>query len=138
VIFEEKSTNIKNGNTKSAGLSARELEIYRLLKTNGYKVVPHYKACLNEFIGTFDFYVKDKYFIEYDGEQHFTKGLFNDDDLTYIRTHDKQKNHYCFENNIPLIRIPYAKKEIKLEDVLLETSTFVLTTEKEQEYYDTY
>jgi hypothetical protein len=138
VIFEEKSTNIKNGNTKSAGLSARELEIYRLLKTNGYKVVPHYKACLNEFIGTFDFYVKDKYFIEYDGEQHFTKGLFNDDDLTYIRTHDKQKNHYCFENNIPLIRIPYAKKEIKLEDVLLETSTFVLTKEKEQEYYDTY
>jgi hypothetical protein len=133
VIFEDKSTNIKNGNTKSAGLSANELIIYNLLKENGYKVTPHYKVELDGFIGTFDFLVDNKYIIEYDGEQHFTP-IFNDT-IEYTRTHDKAKNQYCFNNNIPLIRIPYYKK-IQLEDLLLETSEYILTKEKEEEYYD--
>ena len=138
VIFEDKSTNIKNGNTKSAGLSAGELAIYKLLVAHGHQPIPHYKIPLNNFIGTFDFFVDDSYIIEFDGGQHFKKGLFNDDDLTYIRTHDKQKNTYCFDNNIPLIRIPYTVADIKIEDLLLETSTYILTREKEEEYYDTY
>ncbi len=133
VIFEDKSTNIKNGNTKSAGLSSNELLIYNLLK-NDYKIIPHYKVELDNFIGTFDFYVDDRYIIEYDGKQHFKSGLFHDD-ISYIREHDKQKNHYCFEHNIPLIRIPYYKS-IELEDLLLETSEYILTKEKEENYYN--
>ena len=136
VIFEDKSTNIKNGNTKSAGLSAGELVIYKLLTNHNHQLIPHYKVSLDDFIGTFDFFIDDIYMIEFDGEQHFKKGLFNDDDLTYIRKHDKQKNAYCFENNIPLIRIPYTVTDIKIEDLLLETSAYVLTKEKEEEYYD--
>lgn len=133
VIFEEKSTNIKNGNTKSAGLSSGELQIYRLLKGSGHTIEPHYKIQLGDFIGTFDFFVDSKYIVEFDGQQHFKEGLFNED-LTYVRTHDKQKNQWCYDNQIPIIRIPYYAI-IKLEDLLLETSEYVLTKEKEEEYY---
>ena len=44
------------------------------------------------------------------------------------------KNKYCFEHNIPLIRIPY-NKEYTFEDLKLETTHFLLTPENEQKYY---
>lgn len=39
---------------------------------------------------------------------------------------DKIKNRWCKNNNIPLIRIPYTHKEITLNDLLLETTTFLI------------
>ena len=45
------------------------------------------------------------------------------------------KNKYCFEHNIPLIRIPY-NAEYTFEDLKLETTRFLLTPENEQEYYN--
>ena len=37
------------------------------------------------------------------------------------------KNEWCKNNNIPIIRIPYAHlKELKIEDLLLETSQFIV------------
>ena len=37
------------------------------------------------------------------------------------------KTQWCKDNNIPLIRIPYWHlKELKLEDLLLETSKFII------------
>ena len=33
---------------------------------------------------------------------------------------------YCKNNNIPLIRIPYTHKEIILNDLLSETTTFLI------------
>ena len=44
------------------------------------------------------------------------------------------KNQYCFNNNIPLIRIPYDE-EYKLSDLNLETTRFLITPENELEYY---
>ena len=133
--------NFSNGfRCQKCGRSKGEEAIAKYLDEQKIEYVTQYifKDCKNVYGLPFDFYIPSlNVCIEYDGEQHFKKGLFNDDDLTYVRTHDKQKNNYCFENHIPLIRIPYAK-EIQLEDILLETSTFVLTKEKEQEYYDTY
>ena len=76
---------------------------------------------------------KLKYIIEYDGIQHFKMGHFND---TLIKTHrnDSLKNKYCFEHNIPLIRIPY-NSEYNINDLKLETTRFLLTPENEKIYY---
>ncbi len=59
----------------------------------------------------YDFSIKNeekcvKLIIEYDGEFHFRKihkGNGHEDTVE----HDKRKNQYCIDNNIPLIRIPY-------------------------------
>ena len=73
------------------------------------------------------------YIIEYDGEQHFFQ--ISNWDFQKIRKHDLIKNKYCFEHNIPLIRIPYNKK-YTFEDLKLETTRFLLTPENEKEYYE--
>lgn len=74
------------------------------------------------------------YLIEFDGIQHFEDGHFHNN---YETTHknDLIKNKYCFENNIPIIRIPY-NEEYTLNDLKLETTRFLLTPENEQEYYN--
>lgn len=67
------------------------------------------------------------YLIEYDGIQHFSiEHQFSKDldALEIIKIRDNTKNNYCKEHGIPLIRIPYTHKEIKIEDLLLETTSF--------------
>ena len=85
----------------------------------------------------FDFYINNEYIIEYDGQQHFDIVANWGDKEKFIRTRlsDKEKNQYCFNNNIPLIRIPY-NAEYTIEDLKLETTRFLLTPENEQEYYN--
>ena len=96
----------------------------------------------------FDFAVFNKnnnillYLIEFDGSQHFTyfyeennKGWNNKENFDITRKNDLIKNKYCFEHNIPLIRIPY-NKDYTFEDLKIETTRFLLTPENEQEYYN--
>ena len=76
--------------------------------------------------------------IEYDGEQHFKKiSLFDKDEDSFLirRAHDLIKNKYCFDNDIPLIRIPYDA-DYTIDDLKLETTRFLLTPENEKEYYE--
>ena len=61
----------------------------------------------------FDFYLPDyNCCIEYDGIQHFEyrKNSCWNSKQNFIDTQrrDKEKNQYCKENNINLIRIPYT------------------------------
>ena len=91
-----------------------------------------FQECMDQAHLPFDFYINNKYIIEYDGEQHFKENNFFD--FEKIRKHDLIKNKYCFDNNIPLIRIPYDA-EYTLDDLKLETTRFLLTPENEQEYY---
>lgn len=87
---------------------------------------------------SFDFYVNNSYIIEFDGSQHFKYTNIGWDTKEHFeRTHksDLIKNKYCFEHNIPLIRIPYNAK-YTFEDLKLETTRFLLTPENEQEYYN--
>lgn len=86
---------------------------------------------------SFDFFINNQYVLEYDGRQHFKqdRGWNNKEKFNYTRQHDLIKNKYCFEHNIPLIRIPY-NKEYAFEDLKLETTRFLLTSENEQEYYN--
>lgn len=50
------------------------------------------------------------YFIEVDGEQHFSPVSHFGGEQGYLSTRyrDERKNTYCREHNIPLIRIPYS------------------------------
>lgn len=55
----------------------------------------------------FDFYLDDiDALIEYDGEFHYKK-YFEEQNFDEIQIHDKRKDQYCIDNNIPLLRIPY-------------------------------
>lgn len=149
-ICEVEGSNLKTGNTMSCGCigkSQGEFLIEKILKENNFVYVnnqtlpgksPIYKAPLR-----FDFIIftqnkEISYVIEYDGEQHFKgfSGSWGDaEDFQTLRDRDLTKNHYCFENNIPIIRIPYTIKDIKLTDILIETSPFLLTRKKEDAYY---
>ena len=74
------------------------------------------------------------YIIEFDGEQHFEPERFNNisieqakENFIKVQAHNKYKNQWCKNNNIPLIRIPYTHlNKICLEDLLLETSQFII------------
>ena len=78
----------------------------------------------------FDFYIGNKYLIEYDGETHFLynlHGWHTLEQLSQQQERDQIKTQWCKENNIPLIRIPYTHlKDLKIEDLLLETSKFIV------------
>lgn len=92
----------------------------------------------------FDFAVKDEkdnlqYLIEFDGLQHFSyrgeKGWATKENMLDLQDRDHKKNQYCFNHNIPLIRIPYSHYDfLKLDDLKLETTNFLLMEEGEQEY----
>jgi len=88
----------------------------------------------------FDFGIYDNntliYLIEFDGIQHFDETHHNWSENSFERTkhNDLIKNKYCFDNNIPLIRIPYDA-EYDLNDLKLEITRFLLTPENEGEYY---
>lgn len=67
--------------------------------------------------------------IEFDGKQHCVSNgqFFTEEKVQQIQYRDKLKNQWCKNNNIPLIRIPYTHlKSLKLEDLLLETSNFIV------------
>ena len=70
-----------------------------------------------------------QWFIKFDGEQHFKDNshfLWNStDNLEDIQKRDNIKNNYCKQNGLSLIRIPYTHKNIKLEDLILSSSTYL-------------
>ena len=110
--------------TRSRG----ELTIENLLKENNIQYVREktFDNCRNPLTNRllrFDFYVDNKYLIEFDGEQHFSnkKGEWEKrDSLEERQYRDNIKNQWCKENNIPLIRIPYTKlNNLTIEDLKL-------------------
>lgn len=74
-------------------------------------------------LAKFDFYVDNKYLIEYDGEQHYyykNSGWLTEEHFQRTQERDKFKTKWCEENNIPLIRIPYTKyKNLTINDLIL-------------------
>lgn len=57
--------------------------------------------------------------IEYDGEQHFIALDFfgGEDYLLKTQEHDRLKNEYAEQNNIPILRIPYNKYD-SIDEIL--------------------
>lgn len=118
--------------------SQGEQQIQKILQKHNipYKTEYSFKDCLfpdTLKMAKFDFYVDDKYIIEYDGKQHFefeNSGWNTLEHLQKTQEHDKIKNEYCFMNNIPVIRIPYTHlPKLSFGDLILETSPFLLKKE---------
>lgn len=132
--------NLTSGNTTSCGCSNNykgEQKIQSILEKNKIPFVTQktFDFCIypnTNRKARFDFFVDNKYLIEYDGIQHFEllSSFYNQNPQTVLTTnqqHDNFKNKWCKENNIPLIRIPYTHLEdICLEDLLPKTSQFLI------------
>ena len=140
---------LRNGSTQSCGCikSSNELKIDKMLDILSIKYIKQQSfenlKSDNNYILFFDYgiYNNDNliYLIEYDGEQHFkyrdNNGWNNKENFEKLRKNDLLKNQYCFEHNIPIIRIPY-NKDYNLNDLKLETTRFLLTKENEGAYYE--
>ena len=120
--------------------SPGEEKIIKILSQNNikYEQEKTFDTCI--FYDTnkkarFDFYIPNPgYIIEYDGQQHFNysdEGWNKKDKFLKTQEHDKIKNQWCFNNNIPIIRIPYTQlSKLKLQDLILETSQFIIKDER--------
>ena len=133
---------LQGGGTISCGcvVSKNEMKIQHFLEKNNVNFRSQYsfddlRSKETGWHLKFDFAVFDKNFkqiiflIEYDGEQHYYGTRFsphpeeNQEKFRKIKLYDAQKDKYCQENNIELVRIPYwdAKKvEEILTDKLIE------------------
>lgn len=127
--------NLRRGHTVSCGCernSHGELQVIQLLKDNNLSYIQEYKPFKfsTGANASFDFFVENKYIIEYDGETHYIANLHgwhNQNQLDKQIERDIIKNQWCKENNIPLIRIPYWHlKDLCIEDLKLETSEFIV------------
>ena len=94
-----------------------EVEIEKYLKSKKYIYKKEYSFsdCYNKYVLRFDFAVfvdNEIKLIEYDGMQHFRPYDYYGGKETFenIVLRDEIKNKYCENNNIPLLRIPYNKK----------------------------
>lgn len=153
-VFYEEIPAMLISNTRRKGnnpcscwqhLSKGVLKIEDILQTNKIKYIKEktFETCLSPKgnLMKFDFYIwfnEQPYLIEYDGEQHFQETSFYGNNKENIiikfmqqQEYDLIKNNWCLENNIPLIRIPYTHfKDIMLEDLIPETSKFLIKGEK--------
>lgn len=120
--------NFLNAGTRCpfCGSSKGEQEIAKHLECNT-DILFKYEYSFDDLLGIngqqlrFDFAVFDKnmtlvFLIEYDGEQHYMPVDFKgrgekwaEEEFKILKTHDKYKNDYCINNNIPLLRIPYTE-----------------------------
>ena len=122
------------GNIKSCGCTREshgELKIKEILENNNinFEQQKKFENCKDIRVLPFDFYIDNKYLIEFDGEQHFkpVEHFKGEEGYKIRQEHDEIKNQYCKDNNIPLIRIPYTHlNDLCLEDLLLETSQFII------------
>ena len=127
------SSFLKAHRVQSCGCinSIGELNIQTLLQENNIQFIKEYKFndLKDKGFLRFDFAIlennKVKYLIEFDGELHTKEASNWAHNLAYYQNHDKIKNDYCKNHNIPLIRIPYNKRHtLSINDLLLETSKY--------------
>ena len=128
-IIEVDTHSLLSGATQSCGCltSKGEEKIAALLSQHNIPFVKQktFETCKfpnSGYLAKFDFYVNNKYIIEFDGIQHFqTIDFFQNNNYTSIQTRDKIKTKWCQENNIPLIRIPYTMLDnLTINDLLLK------------------
>jgi hypothetical protein len=79
-------------------------------------------------------------YIEYDGEQHFRPvSIFGDQEgFNRTREADIIKNNHCYQNNIPLLRIPYKDKsniDKLVRGFVSEAKVYQFTKDGENMYY---
>lgn len=107
---------LKNKHTQSCGClgsSVGEYNIESLLQDNKIQYI-------KEFIFSnlpnrrYDFYLPQfNRLIEFDGPQHEGKigGYYTKEKVEALMLRDREKNQYALSHNIPLVRIPYYKRD---------------------------
>jgi predicted Zn-ribbon and HTH transcriptional regulator len=119
-IFEMSLNDFKNNNYRCPKCKASKGEnnVRTFLLNNNIKFTEQkrFNDCKDKRTLPFDFYLEDyNICIEYDGELHYNKARYkndeeyNQDKLNITKKHDEIKNEYCRVNNIRLIRIPYTE-----------------------------
>lgn len=93
------------------------------------KTFNNFKYSDTKGIPRFDFFINNQYLLEYDGNIHFNHDKDNSwntkEEYEKRHKHDLEKNQWCKNNNIPLIRIPYTHlNQLCIEDLILETTCF--------------
>lgn len=124
-------------NSKNNELISELLRKNKILYEREYK----FEKCKDKQLLPFDFKIYDiksskSYVIEYDGEQHFQpiEAWGGEESFKRTHCHDLIKNKFCFDNGIPIIRIPF-NTQYNINDLKLETTRFLLTPENENNYY---
>lgn len=136
---EVRTNSLKSGHTQSCGCitSVGEEQIEKWLKLHNipFERQKTFNSCRNPKTNTllkFDFFINDKFLLEYDGITHFraTNGWNDQTAVNNIQQHDNIKNIWANENNIKLYRISYNeiysnnKLETILTQILQEESAF--------------
>ena len=111
-----------NGNGCSyCSISKGERKIKYFLEQNSisFTFQKKYDDCKDKIALRFDFHLWDyDTIVEYDGEGHFEPRDFKGkgekwaiDQFHQTQRRDKIKTQYCLDHNIPILRIPYWKKD---------------------------
>ena len=108
-----------NANDKITSKGEDFIRTYLINNGIDFKEEYTFKDLKNSNVLRFDFAIfkndKLKMIIEFDGKQHYGIGNFSDDtdkmlsQFQRVLESDFKKNTYCFENGIPILRIPYHK-----------------------------
>lgn len=122
-------THLVNRGQSSCGCkqSIGELNIGKILQENNIKYQSQYtnsdlKTDKNGYL-KYDFAILNNNevirLIEFDGPQHIQKENFFGSSLEIIQKRDNIKNNYAKSKSIPLVRIPYYKRDnLVLEDLM--------------------
>lgn len=98
---------------KTCDQSKGENAIKKYLEKMGlkYEMEKKFDDCKNRNKLPFDFFVDDKFLIEYDGSIHFKCTEFFGGEKAFKKRqlHDKIKTDYCKEKGVPLLRISYLE-----------------------------
>lgn len=100
-----------SGNCPICTSSRGEQEIYNYLVNHNvpFKRQARFKTCRIKAELPFDFYVDNRFLIEYDGELHYKDVVGFIDSREEISKRDHVKTKWALNNNIPLLRIPYTE-----------------------------
>lgn len=130
-----KTSDLTTGRVKSCGCLRQtpgEQKIIQILNEHNLSFDYEHKfedlRTISGHYYRFDFYVNDKYCIEFDGRQHWGGAGWKGYSLKQLQENDRLKTNYCKTHNIPLIRIPYWHyNDITIDDLKPETSQFLIT-----------
>lgn len=131
--FIVSGNSLRCGLTLSCGCLTRsvgEENIERILKENNIYFKAEYvfldlKSARDGYL-RYDFAILDKSsipirLIEFDGEQHIrpSEHFGGENRFKIQQENDTLKNQYALSHNIPLVRIPYSKRDyVNLDDIL--------------------
>ena len=123
--------NLISGTTQTCGckkMSHGEIKISQILTDYNipFEREKTFEGCINPKTGNklrFDFFINNKYLIEYNGKQHYKNDNNwnnNNEDFQELQYRDILKIEWAKKNNIPLIIIPYTSYDkLTIDDLLL-------------------